>query len=41
MCIMHRDIKLENIIFENEKTTKIILLDFGLAENTQKPNLMI
>ena len=31
---MHRDIKLENILFKNKKSLEIVLIDFGLAEYT-------
>ena len=29
--IMHRDIKPENLMYQDVKTTKIMLVDFGLA----------
>jgi serine/threonine protein kinase len=30
---MHRDIKLENIMFQNEDSFEPVIVDFGLAEN--------
>lgn len=31
--ICHRDIKLENILFVNESSSKVKIIDFGLGKN--------
>ena len=36
--IMHRDIKLENLIFKNSDSIELKLVDFGLAETFNKVN---
>ena len=38
---MHRDIKLENIIFKNKESLDIVLIDFGLAEYTNKVEYIV
>ena len=35
---MHRDIKLENLIFKNSDSIELKLVDFGLAETINKVN---
>ena len=35
---MHRDIKLENLIFKNSGSIELKLVDFGLAETINKVN---
>ena len=37
---MHRDIKLENIMFKNKNSLEIVLLDFGLAQDTSNLNYL-
>lgn len=37
---VHRDIKLENIIFVSEKNLDIKLVDFGLSESLNKKNFL-
>ena len=32
--IMHRDIKIDNLIFRNKKSWDLVLIDFGFAEST-------
>ena len=32
---MHRDIKLENIMFKNKESFEIVLIDFGCAEKIE------
>jgi len=36
--IVHRDIKLENIIFANKETFKIKLIDFGIGYQMKEAN---
>ena len=37
---MHRDIKLENLIFKEDKSMELKLVDFGLAETFNKNELI-
>ena len=41
MNIMHRDIKIEKNMFKNKENIEIVLVDFGLAENFQKTDLIL
>ena len=39
---MHRDIKLENILFKSIDSWEIVLIDFGMSEHcNEKENLLI
>lgn len=33
--IMHRDLKLENLLLRNEKDIDVVVIDFGLASSTE------
>lgn len=37
---VHRDLKLENIMFEDKETLKCKLIDFGFAEKINREKLM-
>ena len=39
--IMHRDIKLENVMFKNNSKEDIVLVDFGAGENFLNENLNV
>ena len=38
--IMHRDLKPENLILTNHASEKIVLIDFGLAEDIDSPGYL-
>ena len=41
MGVMHRDIKLENILFKNKESIDIIIIDFNLSEYVDNEEYML